>query len=266
MTLENCRILVTRPKPQGVELCERIRAKQGNPLFFPTLEIVPTENMTKAEQQIALLKDYDWLIFTSPQAVYHGVPVIKKQLGLLPDTLRFAAIGGGTLQALQRENISSAICSGKEWSSEGLLDLPELHDIRGKRIAIIKGEGGREKLTESLSLRGAAVLNIAVYQRRMPIDVNLHEYLDLLKKQKIDIIVSASGASMLNLLQMTGEVYQDLLLPIPIVVVSERLVMLAEGMHFRHVFLADNASHDNILKALVTVRNMLGKIYGGHRS
>src|SRR4029079_11082017 len=54
------------------------------------------------------------------------------------------------------------------YDSEGLLALPALAELRGKRIAIFRGEGGRDHLADALRARGAHVDCIACYRRARP--------------------------------------------------------------------------------------------------
>lgn len=56
--------------------------------------------------------------------------------------------------------------------SEALLALPELGAVRGQRILIVRGEGGRTLLADTLAARGAQVDHAVVY-RRLPLPPDL---------------------------------------------------------------------------------------------
>lgn len=77
-------VMVTRPAPAGEELCEAVRDAGFLAIYFPTLAIVPPVHPDRLTQQIATLDHYDWLIFISPQAVYHSGDRIHAQWKNIP--------------------------------------------------------------------------------------------------------------------------------------------------------------------------------------
>jgi uroporphyrinogen-III synthase len=54
------------------------------------------------------------------------------------------------------------------FDSEGLLMLPALNEVAGLRIAIFRGESGREVLGDTLRARGAIVEYVDCYRRAAP--------------------------------------------------------------------------------------------------
>ena len=87
--------------------------------------------------------------------------------GLLP-----AAVGQGTVKALAAHGVAGCVAPRERFDSEALLALPELAAARvaGKRVAIFRGDGGRELLAETLRARGAAVDCVTCYRRSGPAD------------------------------------------------------------------------------------------------
>jgi uroporphyrinogen-III synthase len=53
--------------------------------------------------------------------------------------------------------LRATYCPAQAFTSEALLALPELRQLPGRRILILRGEGGREHLRETLRARGAEV-------------------------------------------------------------------------------------------------------------
>jgi uroporphyrinogen-III synthase len=54
------------------------------------------------------------------------------------------------------------------FDTTGLLALPELGSVRGRRAIIFRGDGGREDLANALRARGATVDYVACYRRAKP--------------------------------------------------------------------------------------------------
>jgi uroporphyrinogen-III synthase len=147
-------VVVTRPLPQAALLSERIKSLGGSALMCPAIAIETITTTTTLEH-------YDCAIFVSANAVEHG-------LKLLPNNISIAAIGPATAKAIQAAKRDVHILAPAPFTSEALLSLSEMHSVAGKRFAIIRGEGGREILADTLIERGAQVDNISVY-RRVPL-------------------------------------------------------------------------------------------------
>lgn len=162
-------IVVTRPRAQAAPLAEAIAAAGGNPLIFPLLEIAPAADPAPLAAAVADLPQYSLAVFISPNAVDHAVPAILAR-GAWPAGLRPAAVGPGTVKALAAHGIANCLVPAERFDSEALLELPELAGaaVDGRRVAIFRGDGGRELLADTLRQRGATVDCITCYQRSGP--------------------------------------------------------------------------------------------------
>jgi uroporphyrinogen-III synthase len=162
-------IVVTRPLAQAAPLAEAIAAAGGTPLIFPLLEISPPSDPQPLIDAVSRLADYALAVFISPNAVDYALPAILARApwptGLIP-----AAVGQGTVKALAAHGVSGCVAPSERFDSETLLSLPELatEQIKGKCVAIFRGDGGRELLAETLRERGAKVDCIACYRRAGP--------------------------------------------------------------------------------------------------
>jgi uroporphyrinogen-III synthase len=246
--LNKLTVMVTRPKPQGEILCEKIREAGGNAIYFPTIEIKPPKDIMVFTQQIKKLDQYDWIVFISPQAVYQSVQTIQKCWPQFPSKVKVAALGGGTADALRHAHLPVDASPTDDWRSEGLLDDADFKKLAGKKVALISGGRGREFLAETLTVRGAKLTNIIAYQRCLP-QVDVSEPVHLLQAHKVDIILCTSGEILYNLKVLLEEAWEDLQ-HVPVVVVSERMQMLAYQLEFETIILAKNASHQAMLAVL----------------
>ncbi|WP_232470299.1 MULTISPECIES: fused uroporphyrinogen-III synthase HemD/membrane protein HemX [Methylococcus] len=246
-SLSGMRVLITRPKDQAEPLCKLVEAAGGSVIRFPLLEIEPS---ARAEEGAALLRqasDWDWWIFVSANAVNQA-----RALGVLrPDGARprIAAIGKATADALVEGGITVDLVPGSQANSEGLLETPAMQDVAGRRILIVRGEGGRETLKERLVERGALVQYAELY-RRVPVHTGAEALIDSLRTAGLDILTATSGEAIEHLYRLIPPEERPRLLETPLVVISERLKNQAGTLGFRHVMVADTASDAAVLEAL----------------
>ena len=105
-SLNDVRVLVTRPAHQAKNLCELLEKQGGVAIRFPTLAIAALENTQAIQAGLAQWMTYQWLIFISVNAVtmhsYYSVDdKIKKN-----NSVRIAAIGKATAEALLLAGLS----------------------------------------------------------------------------------------------------------------------------------------------------------------
>ena len=153
-------VVVTRPAAQAARFAAMAAAAGARPLLFPTIAIEPVVLDAAARERLSPDR-YDWTIYTSANAVEHSVSQLPR-----PQSTRVAAVGKGTARTLQEIGIAVSAVPATTADSEGLLELPSFADLRGQRVLILKGRGGRTLLAEELARRGAEVAQAEVYERR----------------------------------------------------------------------------------------------------
>ena len=157
-------ILITRPARQAGGFAQKVAVLGGAPVIFPAIVILPPADSAPLTRAHAALAEYDIAIFISANAVEYGAPDPRTW----PARLVALAPGPGTAEALAAVGISGARIPATTYDSEGLLALPELSAVRGKRVLIFRGDGGREHLGDTLRGRGARVDYVACYRRAKP--------------------------------------------------------------------------------------------------
>lgn len=241
--LKGLTILITRPKDQAGALAAAVLEKGGNPLIFPTLEIIPKKPPEGWEGLKQRLKSTDIAVFTSANAVRQ----INADFFSKDSSTQIAAIGVATQAALAERGILCDWIPMKDFRSEGLLELPVFESIQGKKIIILAGEGGRDYLETVLSERGASVEKIALYDRVCPSSDPeiLKKFFDI-KTPKI--ILSTSVESLKNFCVMSRG--SDELFELPLMVVSQRVASAAAEQGFKKIVVAENASDEAVIRAL----------------
>ncbi len=158
-------ILVTRPRDQAAGLMDLITANGGDPYLFPTIAIAPVADTARAMATLARLAEFDYAVFASANAVTFGLRLAPPRW---PARVGAVAVGPATAKALHEAKVAPVLMPVQRFDSEGVLDLDELSEPRGKRILIVRGVGGRDVLPRTLIRRGANVDIVEVYKRRDP--------------------------------------------------------------------------------------------------
>lgn len=250
--LEHATILLTRPRDQAAALSEQLEKAGARVIHFPVIDIVPLAITDEADDDssrhiIEQLDSYAVAVFISSNAVIQADRIVRRIRGQWPGQLQFAVIGPASAKALAAIGLHAEICPAGEFNSEGLLAVAAMQQIRGKRIIIFRGKGGRETLATELRRRGAHVDYAEVYQRRRP-ETCLG---DLSQRQRdaINAIIVASNESLQNLYDMADERNRSWLLSVPLVVISQRSAALADKLGFKHVVIAAQATNQGMYEA-----------------
>lgn len=254
-TLKGQVTLITRPEAQQNSLRAAIEYRGGEWLSLPLLSIVPLtdSDLLAARQQVQDLDNYDVLIFVSRNAASLGAELISDCWPQLPVQQSIIAIGKSTAK-LVTDLLGCVVVSPEAGSdSEAVLALPELQQLAEKRIAIFRGQGGRELLATTLRERGAMVDYIEVY-RREQVQHSAAEVAAFAAPNKIDAITVHSGESLQILTGLLGATRASIL-TIPIVVPSARVAKQAEQSGFTEVVNAQGADDASMIEALERIHS-----------
>ena len=154
-------VLVTRPEQQSKKLCRLLAQSGAEAITFPTIEIVPTDD----DKAVLNLSEFDVIIFVSRNSVSYFADEVKKNS--LSSTL-LVSVGEGSTESMRSHELRVDLQPDRSIGSEGLLLMPELADVLGKKVLIVRGKGERELLANTLAQRGADVQYIEVYERTLP--------------------------------------------------------------------------------------------------
>jgi uroporphyrinogen-III synthase len=248
-SLRGVRVLVTRPAHQAGPLVKDIEAAGGEAVRLPAIEIAPPADPAALHAILDRLREFVFAIFISPNAVRQALPHVRAHGGFLPG-LRLAAVGQGTLRALNEEGFDRILVPTERFDSEALLALLPPAAVAGKNVLIFRGEGGRELLGEGLSARGARVVYAECYRRVPPRQPDAAA-LARLRAGEIDILVVTSTEGVRNLCDLVGESGRAQLLATPVVVVGERQAQACRELGFHaEVCVATQASDAAIMAVL----------------
>ena len=217
LPLQGVGVLVTRPRSQAGELVSAIEDAGGSAFCFPVIEIVALDENAVAANDAELAKP-DIVVFVSRNAVEYGL----RHTG----AGKIAVIGPATAAAIQAAGRIVDIQPATGFDSEHLLDEPELQDVDGKHVRIIRGGKGRELLADELAARGAIVDYLSVYERRLP-DVTAQTLADIESRWRqggIKAITVMSVQSMQNLVALLPAWCESQLETTPLVTPAGRVL------------------------------------------
>ena len=239
--LQGVTVVVTRPLAQAAGLAAMIEAAGGEAVVFPVLEIGPAEDPAPLAAAIDALDDYAFAVFVSPNAVAYSVPEILARRAW-PAGLRPVAVGGATVAALAQHGIGPTIAPSLRFDSEALLELPELQAaaVASKRVAVFRGNGGRELLADTLRERGARVDCIACYQRTAPAGGSA-SLKDLWDSGCFDAVALSSSEGLRNLWEMLDAEDRERLAETPLFVPHARIAEAAHALGLTNTILTDPA-------------------------
>lgn len=252
------RIVVTRPAQQARELAEMIHAAGGEAMLFPVLEIHDVEDLKPLLAVVARLDEFDLAVFISPNAVNKAMNLITAHRAL-PPALLCAAIGRGGVKELAHFGVTNAIAPARRFDSEALLELPELQEMRGKRVVIFRGEGGRELLGDTLKARGARVEYAECYRRGMP-NLDAAPLLKAWAGNELDAVTVTSSEGLRNFNEMIGALGRQGLRKTPVFVPHPRIAEVARELGLARVIVTEPADEGlmNALKEHLTTASGQG--------
>ena len=130
-----------------------------------------------------------------------------------------------------------------------MLELPAFQPERvaGRRILILRGNGGRELLAETLRQRGAEVDCVTCYRRSAPNDGSF--IVSLLRNNALDALTISSSEGLRNLLALLDTDAVERLRHLPVFVPHRRIAEAAADLGLSNVVLTGPAD-DGILESL----------------
>jgi uroporphyrinogen-III synthase len=163
--LTNKRILITRTRHQASELAAQLEALGATAITIPTIEIVPPTSFAALDAALTCLRTYDWLIFTSANAVeafhrraqfLHLTQLPKKIAAIGPATLPAAVAIGLTVDLIPPRYVAESL-------AEAL--LPE---APGKSFLLVRAAEARDIIPQALTVAGATVTVADAYRNELP--------------------------------------------------------------------------------------------------
>ena len=200
--LKNKVIVLTRRSEQSREAILKLEKNGASVISFPTIKIVPAENKTEFDSSINKFDAFDYIVFTSANAVKQFVfrlDQIQEHLNF--DKLTVVAVGEKTAHACHRYHIPVGIVP-KSFSAKGIADELSRSDITGKKFFIPCSSIARDELPERLGKMGAEITLIPIYNTILPDVSETAKIVEVILNRKPDIFIFTSPSTFHNFVKI----------------------------------------------------------------
>ncbi len=197
--LSGLRIVITRATHQAEELARPLRELGADVLSLPAIEIGPPEDPQLLAQAAAQCDRYDWIIFSSVNAV-------EAFLAALPEGASYAGkvatVGDATRRACEEHGLP-VLLTPDHFVAESLVAAFADIDLHDHRILIPSAAVTRDVIPTELRRMGALVTVVEAYRNRVP-EQAAEQVEALLREPYPDWITFASSSAVTNVVSLAG--------------------------------------------------------------
>lgn len=166
------RVIVTRPAAQAADWVGQLRASGIDAVALPLIGIAPPADAAALQAVWRHAARHDLLVFVSPNAAEHFFAA-RPPGAPWPAGWQAGSPGPGTTRVLAGLGVPAAAIvepaeDAPQFDSESLWARLRQQDWRGRRVLIVRGDGGRDWLAQTLREAGAQVEHLAAYRRVAP--------------------------------------------------------------------------------------------------
>jgi len=242
------RIAVTRATQQAHALNEKLRELGADVIEMPATQIARLD-LTPLRAAIDQISDYDWLIFTSQNAV---AIFWEQLLGGGRDAralagVKIAAVGPATAGALLEHGIAIDLIP-ERFVAEGLLEMMRgRDDVAGASALYVTAEGARDVLPEGLAQIGAEINVIEAY-RSVPDGQGAERLSRAIETGKVDLVTFTSASSVKAYVDVVGEL---LALRVPAASIGPQTSEALRGVGIEVKYEAKESTIDGLVAAVL---------------
>jgi uroporphyrinogen-III synthase len=193
-------ILVTKSRQDSERSLKLLIEEGAEIIYFPTIKVLPIVNSPELNEALNMFSRFDYLVFTSTNAVevFSGI-IRKKKLDL--SRMKIAVVGKSTADECETIGIPVDILP-EEFSAQGLIQKFSELDLTNKKMFIPGSSLSRGELNMGLSELGAQVFSVPVYDVAQNELSNLKIEHQRIQKKHPGIFIFTSPSSFSNFLKL----------------------------------------------------------------
>jgi len=251
------RILSTREHGEGFELLEDLGAEV---IEFPTIEIVAPANYEGLDRSIEEIKDYDWLIFTSRNAVKYFFRRFFEKNRDIRDLVGIKICSIGTKTAAEIKNYGLKVdLVPDEFQAEGLIDAfltirkageKGRTTFKGMRFLLPRAEKAREIFPEKIRELGGEI-DVPVAYRTIKPESRGKRLRRFLREGRISVATFTSAATFNNFREIMGKEADELLNKVAIAAIGPVTAKAVEKAGLRVDIMPGEATIESMAAAII---------------
>ena len=202
------KVLVTRAKEQAAELSDQLAALGAEPVEAPMIRILPPEDSTPLLRAAAQLDVFDWVVFTSANAVDSLMQAVLETGGDVRSLKgpQLCAIGSATAEQLAKYGIKVDLIPPEFKADAVVSALKTRGPLDAVRVLLPRADIGREVIAEQLREAGALVTDVVAYRNVLddPQANGGPDIYRMLLDGEIQIVTFTSASAVRNFTKVLG--------------------------------------------------------------
>lgn len=248
------RIVVTRTSQQAGELSRKIESLGGEAYEFPVIETVAPEDLEPLDRALQTLSSYDWVIFTSVNAVAFFFQRMQKlKLDIRTMRARIAVVGTKTQETLDRYGIQAEF-TPSEFNGDVLAqELATLLQMGNEKQTILfpRADIARTVILDTLRREGHIVDEVDVYQTR-PLQSGARELFEQLQAGRIHVITFSSSSTVTHFVSaMNGHNWRDYMDQVEIACIGPITAQTARDLGLTPTIIASHSTIDGLMNQMI---------------
>lgn len=228
--------LLTRPLPKLNTSTQAFLEAGISVTGVATSDIQYHEHVYKHVTERLISHPVDAIIVTS----VYAVPACIESLKTTSKMPMVFAVGTSTAALLSDTFPALNVLTPSQHTSEGILAMHQVNEANCKEVVIIKGEGGRNTLQQTLEKSGKTVTPFCVYKRKQ---LSTPVYTNNWKLEDVSGIIATSE----NMATQLIASHSTHILTVPWVTVSERIARTLKNYNVARVGVCERATDQALI-------------------
>jgi uroporphyrinogen III methyltransferase/synthase len=245
------RIVITRSAAQSEAIARELSERGAIPVVLPLVSFADPEDFAPLDAAIAQIERFDWIIFTSAQAVRAVVKrsnELGNQLIRTGSKLRVASVGPVSAEAAREAGFPVEYVAE---THTGAALAEELGDrLRGAKVFLPRSNRANSDLPPALKRHGAQVTDVVAYRTLRPTEIDQRS-LRQVADGEADAVLFFSPSAVQHFAEMFGsERLRALQDKLAITAVGPITANALRGAGVTHIVLAGDTTAAAVVEAL----------------